>query len=224
MFEDITERESNYILEFQRAADGHIFPNLRLISITIQSKIPDLFFFFDGPISEDDLESLNLIDTYFRSNCPETFIDGEWVYTRIDYPQPILNIPGECVYARKESPLLIQPKRGVLIEPWMDRWTKICIALRRAMINNVFSQIRLIGAAYTESKATIHVIMDGSISGDDQKSLELMKNYFALQFPANEMLQCDLTVTRVDFPQTIPNLIDALVYIRKERPELSGYL
>lgn len=215
MIDELTPREAEFLLEFRRATSDRIFPSLRLISLTIDQKTPDVFFFYDGEISEDDLESLSLIMTYFRVNFTDCLIDGTWHYRRIDYPSPILDIPGECAYARKENPPLVVPKRGVLIEPWMDRWSKIALALQRALLNNIFPQIRKISADYTDTTATIHAIVDGPISIDDEKSLELIKHYFSLQFPAEEMVLCDLIATRIDAPQTMPGYT-LLAYLRKE--------
>jgi hypothetical protein len=80
MLEKLTEREAGLILEIQRATYEHIFPSLRLISVTIQTKSPDIFFFYDGPISEDNLESLNLIDTYFGVDYFKGLEKGSWEY------------------------------------------------------------------------------------------------------------------------------------------------
>ena len=215
MIDELTERKVEFLLEFQRATSDRIFPTLRVISLTIDQKTPDAFFYYDGAISEEDLESVSLMITYFGVNFSDGLRDMSWEYTRVDYPHPILHIPGECVYARKENPPLVVPKRGVLIEPWMDRWSKIALALQRALLNNVFPQIRKISVDYTDTTATIHAIVDGPISRDDERSLELVKHYFSMQFPAEEMVQCELIVTQIDAPQPMPGYT-VLGYLRKE--------
>ena len=50
-----------------------------------------------------------------------------------------------------------------------------------------------------------------------------MKYYFALPFPAEEMVHCDLSISRIDAPNDMP-VFDAIVYLRKESLSYPNHL
>lgn len=216
----LTKRDVDIILSFQVAWWGHVFPDLRLVSIRWTEQTAELFFYVHGQISDDDFESLNLIDTYFDvlfSSEEMTWLDFNVI--RIDYPQPISSYEGECVFARKEIPSLAHPVRGVLIEKDIERRDKVLIAMQRAMINYIIPQLREVIITFDDVSATMKFYVDGKICEDDVQSFDLIRAFFCMQFPGEEMKQCEVKIVRIDFPERIEESIGELIYIRKEAPE-----
>ena len=220
MNEELSRREVFLVLAFQSAVNGYIFPKLRLVSMTWDNYSSDMYFYIDGEIAEDDDESISLIGTYFGLDFPGgCFEKCTQNIIRIDYPDPV-SFEGECVYARKENPPIGKIKRGVLTEKWMERREKVLIALQRALIGNIFPQIRDVVTQWTDDTACIYFRVHGILSKDDQVSIEQIRQYFSMQFPKEEMVRCDVQVIRMDFP-TVPTVnLGTLVYSRKEYPSL----
>jgi hypothetical protein len=141
---------------------------------------------------------------------------------RIDYPSPISSYDGECVFARKELPPLAHPARGVLIEKDIERRDKVLIAMQRAMINHVIPQLRMVSITFDDVSATLKFYVDGNICEDDAQSFDLIRAFFCMQFPQEEMEQCEKKIVRLDFPERIEESYGELIYLRKEAPELSN--
>ena len=211
-----------FLPNFLLAAKHYIFPQLRLASMEWTRNTVDVYYYIDGPVSDDNEESVNLIGTYFDvdfdSGVLEKYSDH---IMRVDYPEPV-PFYGQCIYARKEKPPIGKIARGVITEKWLRRFDKICIAIQRAMVGNIFPKIRNIVASWDEVAASIYFVVDGEISEDDRRSTEQIVQYFRLQFPKEEMVSCKGRVFRVDFP-AIPELPEApdfsesaLVYSRQE--------
>ena len=206
---------------FQVGSYGHIFPNLRLISMTWDQSSAVMYFYVDKEISDDDLESINLIHTYFGVNFSDKEMESCFIeIIRQDFPAPIDSYPGQCMYARKESPPIGKATRGVMIEKNIDRRGKVLVAIQKAMINNIFPQIRSVYVEWTDTSAMLCFCVDGTISEDDKKSLGLMHAYFCLQFPQEEMELCETKIIRIDLPERITENYGTLVYEKKEAPEM----
>jgi hypothetical protein len=218
----LTKRDVDIILSFQVAWWSHVFPDLRLVSIRWTEQTAELFFYVNGQISDDDFESLNLIHTYF-SVCfsGEEMTWSDFNVIRIDYPSPIASYDGECVFARKELPPLAKPARGVLIEKDIERRDKVLIAMQRAMINHVIPQLRMVSVNFDDVSAIVSFYVDGRIGKDDVNSFDLATTFFCMQFPKEEMEQCEKKIVRLDFPKRIEESHGELIYLRKEAPELS---
>lgn len=85
-------------LSLQRALLGEISPALRAVAFSMQGRHIDVRFYYDGSISEDDLESASCAETTMLADyCPEDTVkvrpircdapgaisdDGVWVYLR----------------------------------------------------------------------------------------------------------------------------------------------
>jgi hypothetical protein len=85
-------------LSIQRALLGEISPRLRAVVFSIAGRELDIRFYFDGPISDEDIESASCVETEIiadyeaediitvrciRLDAPETIADaGVWVYQR----------------------------------------------------------------------------------------------------------------------------------------------
>lgn len=89
-------------LSIQNALLGNVTSNIRSIVVNIVDKNIRLFFYYDGDISVEDKENASLISSEVISNFEEGFDINEDLI-RLDYPFPIKNSDGFCVYFRKES-------------------------------------------------------------------------------------------------------------------------
>ena len=215
MKKNLTERDLDILLSFQTGASEYIFPKLRSAHITL-GKNPVIYFFVDGELSEDDLESLSLIDLYTGTAFSHSIFPGGFEFIRIDYPDPIPDCPGECVYARKEPRTKEPTEHPVLDDISMKKNDKIQIAMQRAMINRIFPQIRQVTVACKNSTVRIHVLVDGEIAQEDRATLEEMRISFLKQVPRTEITDCILTVKKLDFPQKERGKERTQVYYRKE--------
>jgi hypothetical protein len=101
-----------FVTSFLLAAKYYIFPQLRLASMEWTQHCVDVYYYVDGPVSDDNEESLNLIGTYFDvdfdSGVLEKYSDH---IIRVDYPEPI-SFSGQCLYARKGIPPVGGVSRG----------------------------------------------------------------------------------------------------------------
>ena len=220
MTTDLDPHGVDFLTSFLFATKGYVFPQLRLVSMEWNRHSVDAYFYVDGQLSEDDEESLNLIDTYFDPELePSTFEGFMEHIVRVDYPGPI-SFRGQCVYARRESPPIGKIYRGILTERWLSRFEKVCIAIQRAMVGNIFSQIRHIVVKWEEDRAWLYFRVHGELTGDDYRSIDQIVHYFCLQFPKEEMVSCDKQVIRIDFPEVPKIDLGTLVYSRKEYSSL----
>lgn len=88
------------VLSLNRALWGVVFPSLRSARIEMLEKIVRLHFFYDGEISEDDYESLEVASSEVMADFPDYDLSVE--IQRLDFPTPMPEI-GELVFLRKES-------------------------------------------------------------------------------------------------------------------------
>ncbi len=83
-----------------RALWGEVAPALRKASVKWDDNSVDLYFYYDGQISEEDRESAECVATEFIASYPEYELNVHIL--RWDYPKQIPN-EGELVYCRRES-------------------------------------------------------------------------------------------------------------------------
>jgi hypothetical protein len=82
-----------------RALWGEVSPALRAAYIKWNESSVNLYFYYDGKVSEEDIESADCIAAEFISSYPEYQL--EVLTLRWDYPKKISN-NGELVYLRRE--------------------------------------------------------------------------------------------------------------------------
>lgn len=94
------ERRCEVLLSIQKALLGEIPPSLRAVTVSWNETDLKFFCYFDGPISEEDKESMSCVETELIADLPE---DNNISYDviRIDAPQRI-EAEGVWVYARRE--------------------------------------------------------------------------------------------------------------------------
>lgn len=86
-------------LSLQIALLGAIYKNIMVIEFSIEGKNIYITFYFDGPISEENIESASIVETEVVSDFDESIeITHECV--RLDFPNIIPN-KGVWVYARQ---------------------------------------------------------------------------------------------------------------------------
>ena len=202
-----------FLTSFLLAAKGYIFPRLRLASMEWTRHCVDVYYYVDGPVSDDNEESFNLISTYFDVDFDAGVLENYSDHIiRVDSPEPI-SFQGQCIYARKETPPIGKIFRGLITEQWPDRFDKICIAIQRAMVGNIFPQIRDVVVSWNEVSASIYFVVHGEISDAERKNVDQIVQYFRLQFPKEEMTVCGEHIVRIDFP-AVPNLPETLDFSR----------
>lgn len=213
MKKNFTARDVDILLTYQWASIEHIFPNLRLVSVTLKTN-PEITFYVHGALSDDDKESMNLIHTYFGIGSNFHLNQGPYDVIQIDAPTPIENFPGECVYARREEKPLISHKSKIFIDDSVNQRSKIFLTMQRAMINNVFLELRSLQATWGGSSVCLIVVIDKELSADNKHSLECIRDDFVMLFP--EPITCTLKIIRIDHPSRITKDYGPLIYSRKE--------
>jgi hypothetical protein len=89
------------LLALQRALLGEVSPSLRGVACSWNSKIINLYAYFDGEVSDDDQDSMETVETEVASSCTEHQMNLECIPT--DSLSPIsIDSSAEWVYLRKE--------------------------------------------------------------------------------------------------------------------------
>ena len=96
------ERQNDILSTFHHVLLGEIPQNLRAASVSWNSHSACHFFYFDGPISEQEREDLEIVGTEFVSHFHFEEMDCfGTVFIRQDEPEEV-HCQGRCVYLRKE--------------------------------------------------------------------------------------------------------------------------
>jgi hypothetical protein len=85
-----TLNSSDIMLSCVRGMLGETTPNIRSIDISYEESCIHLYFYFDGPISEENREDLDVVETEVITdflNVPNISIESH--YIRIDYPERV---------------------------------------------------------------------------------------------------------------------------------------
>lgn len=90
-------------LSLQIALLGAIYKNTRAVIFSIEGKNVHINFYFDGPISDENIESSSIVITEIISDFDES-IEITHKCIRLDYPN-LINYKGTWVYERYEPPI-----------------------------------------------------------------------------------------------------------------------
>ena len=95
-----TMRRIEVLLGVQNALLGAITPNLRAVKIYWDMNRIDLYFIYNGPITEEDQEESECAATEVLAQFP----DGEFEthHIRCDIPNPLPTVGNEVVFRRHE--------------------------------------------------------------------------------------------------------------------------
>lgn len=98
--DDEVRRRVNILLAAQNGLLGAITPHLRAVKLFWDMKRIDMYFIYDGEISEHDQEESECAATEVLAHFP----DGEFEthHIRCDYPQEIPSPGNEVVFRRHE--------------------------------------------------------------------------------------------------------------------------
>lgn len=80
---------------------GEVSPELRSASIKWDDPCVYVYFFYDGPISEENEESAQCVATEVIACFPKHQLEVN--IQRLDYPHPLPQDVGELVYRRREA-------------------------------------------------------------------------------------------------------------------------
>ena len=209
-----------FLTGFLLAAGGYIFPQLRLVSMEWTRHTVDVYYYIDGPVSDDNEESLNLIGTYFDVDFDAGVLEKYSDHiVRADYPEPVF-FPGQCIYARRETPPIGKDSWWPFTKQRFSRFEKICIAIQRAMIGNIFPQIRNVVVNWDDTTATLYFRVHGELLDNDRWSVNQIVQSFRSQFLKKEMFSCGVHIIRLDFPEVPKISLGTLVYERQEYSSL----
>ena len=98
----VTDLNNYFKLSLQRALLGNVTNNMRAIIAELSGNDIKLFFYYDGEPHENDEEIVSEIETEVMANFDEDY-NFDVNIIRLDYPKPIKNGSGFCVYLRRES-------------------------------------------------------------------------------------------------------------------------
>lgn len=85
----------------QRALLGNVTPNVRAVIANLENKNINLYFYYDGVISDDDEETASVVETEVIADFDQDFSINKNLQ-RIDFPQEITGADGVLVYLRDE--------------------------------------------------------------------------------------------------------------------------
>lgn len=183
---------------------SEVTPPLRAASIKWDDESVQLFFYYDGEISEDEIDSISCVSTEVISDFPEYMLKDD-VILRIDYPKPIPH-QGELVYYRKEP--MSPAQRAQLYARYpsykgLDPQNHIeeILTLNRALWGRVSPQLRKVNIAWNNKKGQLSFYYDGEISEEDRQLSESVRKEFLDYYPDYEL---QLEIIRLDLPHWLP--------------------
>lgn len=192
------------ILSMSRALLTEVVPALRAASIKWDDKIIKLFFYYDGEISENEIDSISCVSAEVISDYPEHQLEEDSIL-RVDYPQQIL-YEGDLVYYRKE--LMTDLQRSFLLTKCFlckglcfDCCVEKFLILNRALWGRVSPQLRMVNVYWNDPKGRLVFYYDGEISEEDRQLSEAVRQEFLEYYPNYEL---ELDIIRLDCPLWLP--------------------
>lgn len=197
---------------------SEVTPPLRAASIKWDDESVQLFFYYDGEISEDEIDSISCVSTEVIASFSENIQLKDDVILRIDYPKPIPH-QGELVYYRKEP--MSPAQRAQLYTRYpsykgLDSQNHIeeILTLNRALWGRVSPQLRKAVISWNNRKGLLVFYYDGKISEEDRQLSESVRNEFLDYYPDYEL---QLEIIRLDLPHWLPrNDEERPLYRRRE--------
>lgn len=97
---DLSDRKAEIRLSAQRALLNEVPPTLRAVVLSVEEQSVEVRCYFDGPISEEDRESISCVETEMLADRePHEEVIARCI--RLDTPASI-DDSGVWVYARRE--------------------------------------------------------------------------------------------------------------------------
>ena len=166
-------------LSAQRALWGHVFSQLRAVSVNVNENEIDVRFYHDGELSEENEEYCELATTeiiadypyYFNNKKPQTEFNTPII--RLDYPA---QIPphGHWVYFRHENPSSYFQRNlsGAIWNKtiWHIPIYLVKLSLLNALLGRVSQCLRSVCFNINEKDLTLVFYYDGEINETDYGS------------------------------------------------------
>jgi len=202
------------LLSIQNVLGNAVAPTLRAVTVDIHdsTKKLELYFFYDGVVSEELWEVANLIGT--ETDHPN-YVNAEHIL-RLDVPEKI-PLYGKFAYLRYESylPKLEKENRAFLLKNKFSQDAIFRLDMQEALLGKVTPSLRYVGVKFDleADKLITHFIYDGEISEKDRNLAQAAIEESRISFPEYKM---DAVIERVDFPQEMVHQTNRLVYWRRE--------
>jgi len=100
-FDNETLRRVRILLSLQKALIGSITSHLRSVSVGWDENNIDIYFLYDGEISEDDQEESECVATEVLASFPDDTVIAHHI--RSDFPEKIPELGDNAIFRRKES-------------------------------------------------------------------------------------------------------------------------
>jgi hypothetical protein len=210
----------------QRALTTYVGPNLRRVYVGWDSGRIDMYFIFDGEISDEDLDDASCVSCEVSAD----FVDDCGCTSscvRIDYPKLIPAFGQVCVYARKEVDSEFEGSREPFLsylgkdyqkieKDWVARRLTVLLSCQRALLGAVPPHLRRVLVRWTEDKIVLQFIFDGRISQSDEDDAGLVARRIEGDFEGTSKVEAHCV--QFDFPNRYKGSSeeDLCVYCRKE--------
>ena len=99
-YDAITIRQARVLLSLQKALLGAITTHLRTVSVSWDMQGIDIYFIYDGEISEDDQEESECAATEVLANFPDDRVETHHI--RCDFPNRTPAVGMHVVFRKKE--------------------------------------------------------------------------------------------------------------------------
>ena len=209
----MTDREVEVRLDMYMAMWLEISAPLRAIFVSYGEADIHFDCYFDGEVSDDDLESMSCIETELIARDDER--RNSFTVHQIDYPDPIPQ-QGICVFARREKDTGLMGFKNFQTTrflPVKRRDEGVKIAVHEALIGNIGPRLRRLYILYGDTSIHLDCYFDGQVSDEDRDSMASAEMKLSAMFPDNH--RSSHTIHRRDYPEPHPK-IRICVFARRE--------
>ena len=206
----MTDREASVRRAMDLAMYLEISAPLRAIFVSYGEAKIHFDCYFDGEVSDDDLDSMSCIETELIAMDSDR--SNSYTVHRIDYPEPLPK-RGLYVYARREPRGGLKGDVSAVLERVADaikatndreiqRYETVRIAIQEALIGKVSARLRKLFAEFGQTNIHLDSYFDGEVSAEDRDSMACVEAELTAAFPNNHRITH--TVHRLDYPELIP--------------------
>ena len=204
------------LLSLQRALLLEVFPALRSLTVEWTTSTITTYAYIDGPISDDDWNSISVVDGEVIGDIPypyEVYVDFKTI--RHDAPEPI-DDGRVCVFHRREPNFsqiretLVERIRDAAEEgvsydnPRLKRRVEVLLAFQRALLGEVFPALRELSAEWSDDEVGFTAYIDGTPLEEDVESIRRIRKNLESEFGEHTTVSSE--ITRCDEPTLIKNI------------------
>lgn len=93
----------NLFSSIQQGLIGKVTPNLRALRLVFKNDATyELVFYYDQPLSEDELNLSDLVYGYVSADFPQPALKSNYIVKILPYPNK-MDSEGHCLYRRYEE-------------------------------------------------------------------------------------------------------------------------